>query len=1039
MSRLVFPGLFRAAAAPIAAGGETRVALRWILHTSVGMPKALFKVWHFEGGRVPVQEVPVQSEPAEAGARLLSWNAGPAAAVQLIVNVPVGALLQLRAFTGPSGTGHAVDEESVPGPATNHSVVLFGSPVSSVRLAGTGTVTSTRIVPIHPFIDDDGWKLVETVGLPANEAFAATGYPLDPQGPVGAELPPVDAAIRRVERGTPDAGWSPVTDRGTAVPAFVPPDPSQLVTKELRPLVETIARLLADVPDPAKHAEASYPIVVRAPRSVHGVAASAHWQSKAHDSDLFPLGNMLISAGTDPFSALALGFGTTLGPPAAAPAPPSISTQPPKFDFYMVTVDHKVTVKVPLPTGDAIEAVIAGELATLCMELQPAIPPPPSSLMAEPSPLDPPRHVDPPGVLDGRWLEAPNVSWAVPVVTADSNPRPTAYAVARGFGAAAMEMRVEPRSSGGWTPFVAAEDPDVEPPALVRFTDDEVPERFPGDTNTVVFSVAATDWFGRWTGWVSADHSRIVVPPQIPTVKRVVLDVLESPTPVFPAAAAIEFAWDWSHRSPKLITLRTLVHAEGTAPPAVNGSVLEVGGPLVPDTVIDFSSAAIDTPPAGVTLVPDEAAGNLRTYRAVIPGLAFDYANHPRIRVTAMARATERVGFGTPSAFSPAVSAQAASPIPPPPPFVPAAMTWASLPDPKGISRITIAWAPSAPKYAVYEADETALCRELSLASPDLEVPAADRLVALRPHAFAAARRAFTRVADNVTANSLAVALPRGSRMIHFYGVVPVSGTGVEGQLPAGGNDYIAVATPTAAIPELPELIARDRAGTVLVRVDVSEVRVRVGRVEIFRALDAQLAVMPEHAGPPIAVLDAATSGVRDGRGVHFEFLDSSPGKPWQSTYYRAVAWAEANPSRGIHGGRSPSSRAVEVVVTSTVAPALTALALEEDAAFPAHRLFSFATDVSLQQTPRGAHLFTVRIVMPDGSVATRRVRGDALPLLSGAFPGPDAQPDSIFRHDATNPGAGRTYAWVPHGIAAVVVEITDPSGRATRGEILPS
>ena len=55
MSRLVFPGLFRAAAAPIVAEGETRVALRWILHTSVGMPKALFKVWHFEGPRVPVQ------------------------------------------------------------------------------------------------------------------------------------------------------------------------------------------------------------------------------------------------------------------------------------------------------------------------------------------------------------------------------------------------------------------------------------------------------------------------------------------------------------------------------------------------------------------------------------------------------------------------------------------------------------------------------------------------------------------------------------------------------------------------------------------------------------------------------------------------------------------------------------------------------------------------------------------------------------------------------------------------------------------------
>jgi hypothetical protein len=46
---------------------------------------------------------------------------------------------------------------------------------------------------------------------------------------------------------------------------------------------------------------------------------------------------------------------------------------------------------------------------------------------------------------------------------------------------------------------------------------------------------------------------------------------------------------------------------------------------------------------------------------------------------------------GAPSAWSPNVSTQATSPIPPPPPFVPTAMTWASLPDPKGISRITLA------------------------------------------------------------------------------------------------------------------------------------------------------------------------------------------------------------------------------------------------------------------------------------------------------------------------------------------------------------
>jgi hypothetical protein len=55
------------------------------------------------------------------------------------------------------------------------------------------------------------------------------------------------------------------------------------------------------------------------------------------------------------------------------------------------------------------------------------------------------------------------------------------------------------------------------------------------------------------------------------------------------------------------------------------------------------------------------------------------------------------------------------------------------------------------------------------------------------------------------------------------------------------------------------------------------------------------------------------------------------------------------------------------------------------------------------------------------------------VPLLTGTLPLPAEQPDSIFRHDAINPRAGRTYAWVPREAIAVVAEIADPAGRTTR------
>ncbi len=71
---------------------------------------------------------------------------------------------------------------------------------------------------------------------------------------------------------------------------------------------------------------------------------------------------------------------------------------------------------------------------------------------------------------------------------------------------------------------------------------------------------------------------------------------------------------------------------------------------------------------------------------------------------------------------------------------------------------------------------------------------------------------------------------------IHFYAIVPVSVTGVEGGLPSAGNDYIAVAVPDVQIAEPPTLIARDQGGVVSLRVEVAETRVPVSRVEIFRA-----------------------------------------------------------------------------------------------------------------------------------------------------------------------------------------------------------
>jgi hypothetical protein len=644
--------------------------------------------------------------------------------------------------------------------------------------------------------------------------------------------------------------------------------------------------------------------------------------------------------------------------------------------------------------------------------------------------------MDPPGSFNERWLQTVEVAWAKPVLDSAADSRPSGYAVAKGLPAAPMEISNEERLSGGWSPIVTAASQDKDSPTSVRYPDTGVAEAFPGEPEDLVYSVAAQDWFGRWGGWSSADYHKVSVAPQVPAMRKVSVLLDGDILPTMAGTAAVEFTWDWSYRSPDTITLRLLAHLPGDPPPAVAGSIFSVGGPMVADLVISFSGANADSPPAGVQLITEESQGPLRTYRVEIPGLQLAFGAHPRIRVTARAQATETVAPLRASAWSRDIDTDAVSPIPPPPPFVPAAMQWAAVPDPRGVAHAELKWTDSAPLYAVYLADETALRRELGQPSADLETPAADRLVALRPLNFLAARRAFRRIADRIPVASLEIALPRGSNLIHFYGVVPISSTGVEGTLPASGNSYFAVAAPVVRTPEQPFVTARDQAGSVELTVEVDETRVPVGRIEVYRAPSKHRSATVDMMGPPLATLDASL-GVRVGGRIRWELEDPTPGVPWQSVFYRAVAFGATDAVRGEYGGRSLPSRAVEVIPTSPAPPSLSDLQVEDPAGEPNPRLVSFLTDVTLARMPLGVHTFTVQTIGPDGSVATRRVTGDAIGLFT-ALPTSDDQPDSIFRFDPTNPRAGRTYAWVPREIRAVQVEVMDPYGRTARLQEIP-
>ncbi len=112
----------------------------------------------------------------------------------------------------------------------------------------------------------------------------------------------------------------------------------------------------------------------------------------------------------------------------------------------------------------------------------------------------------------------------------------------------------------------------------------------------------------------------------------------------------------------------------------------------------------------------------------------------------------------------------------------------ASLPDAAGECHAHISWAamPGALGYALYESTETRILDS----HPGSPQPTPDRTLSQRlttiKQAFAASplRRDFIRRnADLITATDVDVTLPRGSRDIHLYTVLPVAAGGVEGPM----------------------------------------------------------------------------------------------------------------------------------------------------------------------------------------------------------------------------------------------------------------
>ncbi|AHV97058.1 hypothetical protein [Paenibacillus sabinae] len=874
-----------------------------------------------------------------------------------------------------------------------------------------------------------GWEPLEVIGLPVDNSWRDTGYDLNDQGPINHLLSPIRAALQRLKLGAPRNGWTRLSLSNVPLPDWEPPEPEAYLDDLLKGrLLLGIQAMLRDLYNARDHdkyvvkeAEA-YPGQLNPRLLLQQVKAAAGLHPPSR-SEWHPLGLLLVGAGTDPLTALALGFGTARVPDGEVD------------DLYMVSVRHGLQV------GNKEYEFELADVVTVNQHL-PA-PKAPTGLTARIIAHNRPQLLDDP-VLENigvSWdrSENPNYSFLPPGNTS----HPAAYAVGR-FGPESWRSEIlltrRPELVRGWLPFVASKPDQARP---VIFTDHVVHPAANSDSHLIAsslglkcsYAVAAQDIFGRWSPWTTTLFQGPDEPPQTPSVLSIKLD----PS----GAAVVDFSWDWSNRSPEFIELiGTYEDDPGSRLFMVH---LQFGGYEQPESsgfeVIPLNSKRELAAGWGGAQDTDPSEPEVRFYRlSVTIPIHFAGQRYRFFQVQARGQCHNHhisIPDWNISPFSQPVGTAIYDPAPPPPPAVPEVPQWASLPDITGVSRAQLRWSGNSTiaGYVLYEATETTLLAALGLPGPDTSKPFTDRLAILRAANLSALRSAFRRVRKELIPAATPetvyeAALPRGSTVIHLYAVTAMSHNQVESPWPDNSKKFIAVAAPKLAVPAAPSLEA-----TPLTMAERALVNLTIGlgqgvaaeNVELYRTANEKLAANVDTMGPPIATLHVA--------GPEISFTDNTLTPGWRRVWYRAVAWSARDDQRGMIEARSPASSAVSFLLTPSSLPEVIDLRVNESGSSNSEVWISWTSHAPETVTPLGPHNIVLETCDADGSVIARaEERLDAVTDVDNLSNLPPVEPGGWAIVRVGEAGSYRIYARLPRPAVdqafSVTVKIIDPLGR---------
>lgn len=1038
------------------AGRAEEVQLRWSVADTLGVARKPFVVWA-RPMNDKLDTVPVEMSTTTDGHLLLelpevagavSIRCTPVIASQaigaygLLDGADLHASVVARGTRSPGG-----------GPVT---LVLRGTAIERVLLVN-GQSPTVQAEPLQQIIDDPGWSPIELVGLPVDGSFSFSDYSHDDQGLLSAPVPPAEAAEERLQRGRPVIGWRALTENGVFAPRWDPVDPPHMVHEVIQDLMGDVSQLfdggLASI---EQHQVVDTRTV--APPNQNGVPAP--YDTVA---ELPPLGMLLLAGSSEPGLALATGFGT------AYPIEPPVVTeiQNGETDF-MVTADYD-----ELPDGAP-----GAELAAY-------VPWPdhhhrtvdPSAIAVGPAPGKPPAYVAPISV-DQPWRESIRTSWNRVEATAALG-RPTGTAIAR-YDSTTLprsECLLPKRDSGGFRTLLPMPDGPEGEPGYDRtaFVDAELALPLDGSARSVSYAVAAQDVFGVWSDW--SDVAYTTSAPAPPTPRLISLDLQSSyaGSTTCPATVEIEFALDWTMRTPTAVLFSLgffpMANADSDPPAALDHSGAPPSGTFRVNVQIPFTG---DTPSDGPNhrvvsldssgenvILPGPAQGNGgRRYGVTVDVPTLDYGSTDRWGVRYWGRSWLAAipGAGPWAPTRPAL-AIAASPVPieplplPAPPGVPLGSTL----DDQGRSHVKVRWVlasgASPSKIIVWEATETALQQRLGL------TPLADgtapglRLAALRAAYDRlgpdARRSAFRRVVElDGSLRETDIALPKGSRDIHLFTVTTLSNTGVESPWPVGTAEsrLQAVIGPKLVEPDSPQVRTTVGAGGA-VTIDLeADSRIPVSEFRLYRTRSFDAARRFGSMGPPFATVtaNAPPTGTppdpATGELTYDATWSGTFAEGWRDWFIRAVAVPiDEQPVQGVRGRLSSPSEPVVLFVLPSGPPDLAPLVHDTFGADNVGVVVTTSTSAPVPPTTMGPH--RLRIVVGSTTVAQQLDEIDEVASLTTPPAGVGSTP--IVVRGARSGGVTPLAIWFSRTDAAdpvdVAVHLADPRSRvATRTMTVP-